>query len=59
MSIEAAVKTATTSEAARSTQFKAQLESNRAFHDRMQKAGVVPKKQEFTIPLMERIVTPA
>lgn len=39
----------------RSGQFATQLKSNRDFQARMEKAGVVTRKQGFTIPLMERI----
>jgi hypothetical protein len=34
--------------------FAEQLKMNREFHNRMERAGVVTKKQGFT-PLMERI----
>ena len=36
-------------------QFSAQLERNRDFSERMERAGVVTRKQEYSIPLMERI----
>lgn len=36
--------------------FSEQLERNRSFSDRMERAGVVTRKQEYSIPLMERIV---
>lgn len=35
--------------------FTEQLKVNRQFHSRMERAGVVTKRQGFTIPLMERI----
>lgn len=36
-------------------QFTSQLEANRTFLVRMEQAGVVTRKQQFSIPLMERI----
>ncbi|AKM09312.1 hypothetical protein [Croceicoccus naphthovorans] len=54
MSIEKAVKKALKTKSAKG-EFAEQLESNRAFSDRMGRAGVVIRKQEFSIPLMERI----
>ena len=54
MSIDIAVKSAV-KKADRTGEFIAQLERNRNFVDRMEKAGVVTRKQEFSIPLMERI----
>lgn len=35
--------------------FQSQLNSNREFQQRMEQAGVITRKQAFTIPLMERI----
>lgn len=35
--------------------FTDQLQRNQQFNERMIKAGVVTRKQEFSIPLMERI----
>lgn len=58
MGIEKAVETAT-ARSQRNSSFEAQLSANREFSARMEKAGVVPKRQGFTIPLMERIVSPA
>ena len=42
-------------ETGRNAKFTEQLKVNRQFHSRMERAGVVTKKQAFTIPLMERI----
>lgn len=39
----------------RTGRFATQLEANRKFQQRMAKAGVVTRKQAFSIPLMERI----
>jgi hypothetical protein len=52
--IEEAIKKALNANA-RGTEFAGQLETNREFHSRMERAGVMTKKQSFTIPLMERI----
>jgi hypothetical protein len=53
--IEDAVKQALKAKP-RNGDFANQLEKNREFHGRMERAGVVTRKQGFTIPLMERIV---
>ncbi|MBR0553069.1 hypothetical protein [Stakelama marina] len=36
--------------------FDSQLQLNKKFQNRMERAGVVTRKQSFSIPLMERIV---
>ena len=54
MNIDAAVKKALKSKG-KGADFARQLKSNREFSDRMERAGVVTRKQSFTIPLMERI----
>jgi hypothetical protein len=38
-------------------EFAEQIQRHRRFKRRMEEAGVVPKKQEFRIPLIERIGT--
>ena len=40
----------------RGRDFQTQLKSNQEFQRRMEQAGVITRKQGFTIPLMERIV---
>ena len=37
--------------------FRRQIQENREFKERMDAAGVIPNKQEFSIPLIERIGT--
>jgi hypothetical protein len=54
MKIEKAIEGALKS-APRTKQFTSQLELNRNFLVRMEQAGVVTRKQQFSIPLMERI----
>jgi hypothetical protein len=54
MSIDKAVKQALKSKE-RGGDFGVQLKSNRDFQRRMENAGVITRKQAFTIPLMERI----
>lgn len=54
MPIDDAVKKAVRMEP-RTGKFATQLKFNRDFQVRMEKAGVVTRKQAFTIPLMERI----
>ena len=54
MKIDTAVRSALKSKD-RSGDFGLQLRSNREFQRRMEKAGVITRKQAFTIPLMERI----
>ncbi len=54
MPIDDAVKEVTRN-APRKGKFATQLRSNREFQTRMEKAGVVTRKQAFSIPLMERI----
>jgi hypothetical protein len=54
MSIEAAVKKAL-KDATREPGFSEQLKRNQNFSERMERAGVVTRKQQFSIPLMERI----
>lgn len=54
MSIDDAVKKALQA-TPRGEEFSEQLERNRHFSNRMERAGVVTKKQEYSIPLMERI----
>lgn len=54
MPIDDAVKQAVR-KAPREGQFADQLKWNRDFQNRMERAGVVTRKQGFTIPLMERI----
>lgn len=54
MPIEDAVKQVVKKEP-RTGRFAIQLEANREFQKRMKKAGVVTRKQAFSIPLMERI----
>jgi hypothetical protein len=58
MSIERAIKQALKRKD-RGGDFSAQLESNLDFQRRMENAGVITRKQSFTIPLMERIVRSA
>lgn len=53
--IEAAIKTALEKKTMDGN-FSAQLQKNREFYVRMERAGVTARKQSFTIPLMERIV---
>jgi hypothetical protein len=55
MTIDASVRQALAS-SRRGADFNAQLVRNQEFQRRMQEAGVITRKQEFTIPLMERIV---
>ena len=55
MSIERAIKQALKNKD-RGGDFTTQLKSNRDFQRRMENAGVITRKQTFTIPLMERIV---
>lgn len=52
--IEQAIKKALQRET-RKVEFLDQIKKNEEFHDRMERAGVVTRKQGFTIPLMERI----
>ena len=54
MKIDVAVKASLKSKD-RAGDFGTQLKSNREFQRRMEKAGVITRKQGFTIPLMERI----
>ena len=56
MGIEEAIKAATMNPP-RERGFEGQLAANREFSARMERAGVVPKREGFTIPLMERIVS--
>ncbi|HEY9091734.1 hypothetical protein [Parasphingorhabdus sp.] len=55
MSIDIIVKEAVKGSRGRSGAFAKQLEKHREFSTRMTKAGLTPKKQSFSIPLMERI----
>ena len=55
MSIEAAIKNAAKAAAVRSPEIREQLQRNQAFSTQMEAAGVVKRKQTFSIPLMERI----
>jgi hypothetical protein len=55
MKIDQAVKKALKRQD-RGCDFHTQLKSNQDFQRRMEQAGVVTRKQGFTIPLMERIV---
>lgn len=55
MTIDAAVKKALGTKG-REQGFSEQLERNRDFSEKMERAGVVTRKQGFSIPLMERIV---
>ena len=41
----------------REDHFKEQLKAYEKFRRRMEEAGVAPKKQDFSIPLIERIGT--
>ena len=41
------------------SEFSEQISRHKEFRQRMLAAGVKPKKQEFSIPLMERIGTQA
>lgn len=54
MSIEAAVKKAL-KDKSQGSDFSNQLKNNKHFSERMERAGVVTRKQQFSIPLMERI----
>lgn len=54
MKIDTAVKKALKAKD-RGGDFGMQLKSNREFQHRMEKAGVITRKQAFSIPLMERI----
>lgn len=54
MKIDTAVRSALKVKG-RTGDFSLQLNSNREFQRRMEKAGVITRKQSFTIPLMERI----
>ena len=58
MSIKEDVATALSQdERSRGENFKKQLKAYEEFRKRMEDAGVTPKKQEFSIPLIERIGT--
>ena len=54
MPIEDAVKKVVRKEP-RTGKFASQLKFNREFQSRMEKAGVITRKQTISIPLMERI----
>ncbi|WP_419738636.1 hypothetical protein [Ruegeria sp.] len=58
MSIAEDVATALSQEErSRGDDFEKQLEAYEKFRKRMEDAGVAPKKQDFSIPLIERIGT--
>lgn len=44
-------------ERSRGENFEEQLKAYEKFRKRMEEAGVAPKKQDFSIPLIERIGT--
>ncbi len=54
MKIDSAVKRALAIKG-RGADFTSQLADNKRFQRRMEDAGVITRKPEFTIPLMERI----
>ena len=55
MAIERAIEKVLKKLPEKSETFKQQLERYDAFRKELDRAGVAPKKQEFTIPLIERI----
>lgn len=58
MSIAEDVATALSQEErSREDHFEEQLKAYEKFRKRMEEAGVTPKKQDFSIPLIERIGT--